>query len=108
MPAESVAVPELSPPPTLEASGEDVARGERLYAANCALCHGNAARGGIKDLRHRSPATHDDFLAIVLGGKRARQGMASFADVLGESEAKAIHAYLISRANEDWGGSSPN
>ena len=107
MPAESFAVPELSPPPSLEASPETVARGERLYAANCALCHGTGARGGIKDLRHMSPATHDDFLAIVLGGKRARQGMASFADVLGESEAQAIHAYLIARANEDWEGSSP-
>jgi len=104
MPAESFAVPELSPPPKLEAAAEEVARGERLYGANCALCHGVAARGGIKDLRHMAPATHGDFLAIVLGGSRARQGMASFADVLSEDEAKAIHAYLIARANEDWGG----
>jgi quinohemoprotein ethanol dehydrogenase len=104
MPAESFAVPELSPPPKLEASSEEVARGEGLYAANCALCHGDAARGGIKDLRHMSPATHGDFLAIVLGGKRAQQGMASFADLLSEGEARAIHAYLIARANEDWDG----
>ena len=104
MPAESFAVPELSPPPKLEATPETVARGEGLYAANCALCHGNAARGGIKDLRHMSPATHGDFLAIVLGGSRAERGMASFADLLSEDEAKAIHAYLVARANEDWGG----
>jgi quinohemoprotein ethanol dehydrogenase len=29
--------------------------------------------------------------------------MASFADLLTREEAEAIHAYLIARANEDWG-----
>jgi quinohemoprotein ethanol dehydrogenase len=29
--------------------------------------------------------------------------MASFADLLSEADADAIHAYVISRANEDWG-----
>ena len=104
MASESFAVPELSPPPKLEATPETVARGGSLYAANCALCHGTAARGGIKDLRHMSPATHGEFLAIVLGGSRAERGMAGFADLLSEDEARAIHAYLIARANEDWGG----
>jgi quinohemoprotein ethanol dehydrogenase len=104
MPPESFAVPELAPPPALDASPETVARGETLYGANCALCHGAAARGGIKDLRHMAPATHGEFLQIVLGGSRARQGMASFADLLSEDEAQAIHAYLIARANEDWEG----
>ena len=79
-----------------------VARGERLYAANCALCHGAAARGGVKDLRHMAPATHGAFLAIVLEGKLAANGMASFADVLTREEAEAIHHYLIARANADW------
>jgi quinohemoprotein ethanol dehydrogenase len=106
MPAASMEVPELSPPPTLEASAETVARGEQLYGANCALCHGTAARGGVKDLRHMAPVTHADFLAIVLGGKRATQGMASFADVLTQDEAEAIHQYLIARANEDWDGAN--
>ncbi|MGX7893941.1 PQQ-dependent dehydrogenase, methanol/ethanol family [Tsuneonella sp. HG222] len=103
-PAEGVAIPELLPPPRLEATASEVAQGEGLYAQNCALCHGPAARGGIKDLRHMSPATHKDFLGVVLGGSRARQGMASFADTLNEEQAKAIHAYLIMRANEDWEG----
>ena len=51
-----------------------------------------------------SPATHAEFLAIVLAGSRAKKGMASFADTLSEEQAKAIHAYLIKRANEDWEG----
>jgi quinohemoprotein ethanol dehydrogenase len=101
-PPESFAVPELSPPPRLTADAATVARGERLYADNCALCHGAAARGGVKDLRHMSPATHGEFLDIVLGGKLARSGMASFADIVSPEEADAIHHYLIARANQDW------
>ena len=61
-----------------------------------------AARGGVKDLRHMTPATHAAFLAIVLEGARAANGMASFADVLSRGEAEAIHHYLISRARDDW------
>ena len=106
LPAASMEVPELSPPPALTGSAETVARGEQLYSGNCALCHGPAARGGIKDLRHMAPETHAEFLAIVLGGKRAAQGMAGFADVLSKDEAEAIHQYLIARANEDWAGAN--
>ena len=102
MPRESTEVPELAAPPKLTASAAVVAKGEQLYGQNCALCHGVAARGGVKDLRHMSPQTHADFLAIVLGGKRAANGMASFADVLTKDEAEAIHQYLIARANADW------
>ena len=102
LPPASMEVPELMPPPPLTGSPGTVARGEALYAANCGLCHGAAARGGVKDLRHMSPATHGEFLAIVLGGKRAANGMASFADVLTEDQTEAIHQYLIARANADW------
>jgi len=104
LPASSMEVPELSPPPPLTASSDTVTLGERLYVENCALCHGPAARGGIKDLRHMTPDTHNDFLAIVIGGKREANGMASFADVLKPGDAEAIHSYLIARANEDWEG----
>ena len=38
----------------------------------------------------------------MLGGKRAANGMASFADVLSREQAEAIHHYLIARANDDW------
>jgi quinohemoprotein ethanol dehydrogenase len=82
-----------------------VAAGEGLYASHCGLCHGPAARGGVKDLRHMEPATHQAFLDIVLGGSRAANGMASFADLLSREQAEAIHQYLIARANQDWEGS---
>jgi len=102
LPAASMIVPELSPPPPSTGTPEQVALGERLYGENCGLCHGTAARGGVKDLRHMSPATHAAFLAIVIEGSRAANGMASFADVLSREQAEAIHHYLIARANDDW------
>ena len=91
------------PPPFSRASEEQIAKGARLYASNCALCHGQLARGGIKDLRRMSPDTHAKFFDIVLGGARKEAGMASFADVLSKDDAQAVHDYLISRASEDWG-----
>ena len=57
-------------------------------------------------LAHMSQATHGEFLDIVIGGKRAASGMASFADLLSREDAEAIHHYLIARANADWSGAS--
>jgi quinohemoprotein ethanol dehydrogenase len=74
-----------------------------VYGDVCGNCHGfNAISGGtIPDLRHMTPETHGQFKDIVLGGIRLAKGMASFADVVTEEESEAIHAYIISRANED-------
>ena len=91
------------PPPGVRAPEAVVQKGAALFAKNCALCHGQLARGGIKDLRRMSPDTHAHFDDIVLGGARQAQGMASFSDVLSKDDAAAIHAYLNARANEDWG-----
>ncbi|KPL68287.1 hypothetical protein SZ64_09230 [Erythrobacter sp. SG61-1L] len=104
LPEQSREVPELLAPPKVTGSPDMVAKGEQLYGANCALCHGVAARGGVKDLRHMSPETHKEFLDIVIGGKREANGMASFADLLSTEDAEAIHQYVISRANADWEG----
>jgi quinohemoprotein ethanol dehydrogenase len=79
-----------------------VKEGQALYAQTCRTCHGDDARGGVKDLRYMSADTHKQFLDIVLGGARADKGMASFKDLLTRSQAEAIHSYLIARANEDW------
>jgi len=98
MPAAS----QLPRPPFLSASEAQVKEGQALYAQTCRTCHGEDAVGGVKDLRWMSKETHDQFLDIVLGGIRKDKGMASFADILTKSQAEAIHAYLIARANEDW------
>ncbi len=83
---------------------EDLAAGERLYFHNCATCHGFAVRAagaGIPDLRLMSSATHETFPAIVLGGSRLSNGMASFADVLTAEQAEQVHQYIRARAFED-------
>ena len=78
-----------------------IARGEKLFAQHCSLCHGPAARGGIKDLRYMSAETHAAFLDIVVRGTRAASGMASFGDLLTEDDAEAIHQYVNQRTAMD-------
>ncbi len=102
MPAAEEAADAPLPPPRLTASEADIKRGKELYGQTCNRCHGDDAIGGIKDLRWMTPETHDAFLDIVLKGKLVDKGMAGFADVLSEEDAKAIHSYLIARANEDF------
>jgi len=93
---------ELPSPPFLTATEDMVARGRDLYDTNCVRCHGVNAVGGVKDLRWMTADTRARFADIVLRGAYAERGMASFADVLSEEDANAIHAFLISRANEDY------
>jgi quinohemoprotein ethanol dehydrogenase len=80
-----------------------VQRGAQLFAETCSGCHGRQAIGGVKDLRHMTPETHAKFSDIVLKGIYVEKGMASFADLLDQQKVDDIHAYLIARANEDWG-----
>ena len=89
--------------PDLQASVEDVARGERLYHETCAVCHGIMARAGgvIPDLRLMSAGRHDLFNKIVMDGILAPNGMASFSDLIDAGDTERIHAYVVSRANED-------
>ncbi len=90
-------------PPPLRASEAEVAQGAQLFADTCALCHGQNAIGGVKDLRHMTPETHAKFADIVLAGIYGDKGMASFADILTPTQVERIHDYLVARANEDWG-----
>jgi len=94
----------IPPPPPLRATEQQIQRGARLFGDTCAQCHGQRAIGGVKDLRHMSADTHKAFNDIVLGGARKDLGMASFADLLTPAQVEDVHAYLIARANEDWGG----
>jgi quinohemoprotein ethanol dehydrogenase len=96
--------PPIPFPPPSTAPAEVIAKGADLYAKTCAQCHGPQAVGGgvIKDLRHMAPGTHKAFKDIVLKGQLVGLGMASFANVLSEADADAVHAYLIQRANADW------
>ena len=91
--------------PPLAATQETIAHGRDLYAVHCLRCHGIGAKssGMIPDLRFASREVHERWSDIVLGGTRTAQGMASFADQLGENDARAIHAYVISRATHEPG-----
>ncbi|MXO70661.1 PQQ-dependent dehydrogenase, methanol/ethanol family [Alteraurantiacibacter buctensis] len=100
LPPQASAPPE---PPPLRASEAQVARGRELFGQACAVCHGQNAIGGVKDLRHMTAETHGLFNRIVREGLYLDKGMASFADIVSEEDVNAIHAYLIARANEDWG-----
>ncbi len=79
-----------------------VAKGEALFAVNCAVCHGIGAVGGgvLPDLRDASAATHAAFQDIVRGG-RASVGMPDFSDRLEPADVEAIHAYIRSKAVQD-------
>jgi len=90
-------------PPTATASKEVVAMGKEIYDRTCNVCHGiNVITGTMPDLRYMTPETHAQFDDIVIRGLRADKGMPAFADIYTTEDADAVHAYVISRANEDY------
>jgi len=77
-----------------------VARGKKLYAQYCYMCHGlDAMSGGvITDLRYATAQTFEKWATIVIGGSRADRGMRSFAGAITPDDALAIRAYVLNRA----------
>jgi quinohemoprotein ethanol dehydrogenase len=77
-----------------------VARGKKLYAQYCYMCHGLEAMSGgvIADLRYASARTFGEWTAIVIGGSRADRGMRAFAEAMTPDDALAIRAYVLDRA----------
>ena len=92
----------LPDPPSEPQSAAQVEAGAAIYSANCAVCHGQNAAGGVKDLRFLTPQRHAEFNDIVLGGKLQKEGMIGFQGRLTEEQVAQVHAYLINRAQEDW------
>ncbi len=78
--------------------------GRVLYDRNCMVCHGPlvVSSGAVQDLRWaQAPGTKQDFADVVLGGKYASAGMASFAATLSHDDAESVRAYIINRATAD-------
>lgn len=83
---------------------EQIARGEELYQANCAACHGGATGGDIADIPPRHNAEghtwhHPDcvLVEIVQDGMPPRAGtptMPAFGDELNEQEIAAVLAFV--------------
>ena len=87
----------VGPPPDPQA----VERGEKLFVANCAFCHGTNARGGATgpDLVRSVLVLHDegtgnDIGPVILNGRPAK-GMPKFGFT--EAQIKDIAAFLRSR-----------
>ena len=81
-----------------------IEHGRELFFNNCMVCHGDSVQSGgiVTDLRWApAPATKETFAEVVIGGKYATAGMASFAKVLTPDDVESIRAYIINRANED-------
>jgi quinohemoprotein ethanol dehydrogenase len=91
-------------PPESMGDVASIANGEKVYHYQCHMCHGAGALGGgvIADLRYMDKATHEDFLAITLGGLYTNKGMVGFSNKISEQDAKDIHAYVIQRARETY------
>ena len=95
------AIPE--PPARMEVSQASLDRGAALFSRYCVYCHGTGmvSGGTVPDLRRLPPAFHDNFDTIVRGGAFASLGMPAFGDVLSESDARSIQAFIIEKAHED-------
>jgi quinohemoprotein ethanol dehydrogenase len=99
-PYQKPVLPELQP---LTASVDTIEQGRQLYLDEwCSGCHGDGAvafRGGtVPDLRYASPATHQQWDRIVIGGAQLSKGMP--AHDLSPEEAQAIRAWVISKSHE--------
>jgi len=78
---------------------EAVARGQKVYVANCGFCHGSSAKGGEggPDLVRAVPVAHDEggnLLGPII--QKGRNGMPAFASMTLD-QIKDISAFLRSR-----------
>lgn len=99
-PAPAPPARELNPPPAFGTAAQ-LARGERLYTENCAMCHDTAYgnRGLFPDLRY-SPLINSaaTFRSVVIDGVLQTRGMVSFKARFGTEQAEDLRAYIAQRA----------
>jgi mono/diheme cytochrome c family protein len=91
-------------PPLLTGTNENVIDGQNAYGKYCAGCHGatGVADKSIPDLRYSTTLnTQAAWDAVVIGGSRSANGMASFKSMLAEGDSENIRHYIVSRANQD-------
>jgi mono/diheme cytochrome c family protein len=95
-----LAIPE---PPAIEATPEEIARGNLLYHSYCGFCHGFLAisTGATPDLRRLSSRAWERWDEVVLEGELREGGMDGFSDVLDAAGSAAIRAFVAGRARED-------
>lgn len=108
-----IAPPAIPKPPKQFGTAAQVDLGRKLYnQSNCFLCHGlelEIAPGGtVPDLKALPPGIHSQWNIIVLNGALAAFGMPSFRDSVSPSDARAIHAYVISKEIEAYEKTHPS
>jgi PQQ-dependent dehydrogenase (methanol/ethanol family) len=91
-------------PPPRQGTDDSIEHGSKLFNLYCGRCHGMSADGGrvLPDLRYMSEGSHEAFKQIVLGGLLKDLGMVSHSEVLSESDAEAVHDFIIAAANDKW------
>ena len=79
---------------------EQIARGGKLFAQNCATCHGTRMRNPqwAIDLRQFPRDAHDRFVDSVTYGKR---NMPPWEDVFSPGEIEALWAYVVAGEPSD-------
>ena len=101
LPDPEITYVNIPEPPVIEATAEEIDRGELLYHTWCTPCHGAGVTSGssLPDLKYLPAASHSRWDLIVRQGVYATVGMPGFDHVLSESDSAAIHAYVVSEAN---------
>ena len=98
-------------PPDKVLSDAQIKQGESIYNSICFFCHGGFGprhNSLYPDLAKMSENTHEQFNSIVLKGALSTYGMASFADIIDETKADAIHQYLIQQQKKLFADSVTN
>ena len=96
VPPDLPPVAPIPEPPAAVGTPADIAAGSQLFATNCASCHNNVPRGPVPDLRSSAVIREAaSFRSVVREGALQARGMPRWDDRLSETDADAIHAYLI-------------
>ena len=91
--------------PELARNAEAMQTGQRLYANNCAVCHGSDARGatGFPNLADDVWNWGGDPQSIKTSILQGRNGvMPAFRQSLGERGVRAVAAYVYELNGRDW------
>ena len=101
MPEPNVTYVNIPVPPEMEATPEELENGRYLYSRYCSICHGPLVNSGsqIPDLKYLPEAAHARWNAVVINGVMSGVGMPSFSNVLTDSDAEDIQAYVIAVTN---------
>jgi quinohemoprotein ethanol dehydrogenase len=90
-------------PPAVAATPAELENGKYAYMRTCMVCHGALVVSGgvVPDLRMLSAEKHSIFKEIVYDGVIHGAGMPRLGDLLTEQDVRDIHAYVVTRTNED-------